>query len=69
MVNLLTVKANHQFNFKKGHVSLEDMEIFKEFVNKNSVKLLATSSVHATVSVFGNFCPKIIFHVKSSRYR
>ena len=22
-----------------------------------------------TVSVFGNFCPKIIFHVKSSRYR
>ena len=54
MVNLLTVKANHQFNFKKGHVSLEDMvgtlnflKIFKEFFNKNSVKLLATSFVHA----------------------
>ena len=24
---------------------------------------------HVTVSIFGNFCPKIIFQVKSSRFR
>ena len=37
------------------------------FVHAQGIKTVHLGG--GTVSVFGNFCPKIIFHVKSSKYR